>query len=581
MEALDRGIVAVRTDGGVFVSWRMLGTEPDSVAYNVYRDGTLITGTPIDDRTNYVDAEGTASSRYSVAAVIDGEELEAEVAGNVWERQYHTIELDRPGNQYSPNDVSVGDLNGDGNYEYVVKWEPSNAKDNSQGGRTDNVLIDAYTFEGERLWRIDLGRNIRAGAHYTQFMVYDFDGDGKAELVTKTGDGTRDGAGTVIGNASADHRNGDGYILRGPEFLTVFNGETGAAMATTDYLPARGELASWGDTYGNRMDRFLAGVAYLDGKRPSIIFSRGYYARSVIVAWDWRDGELTERWTFNADGSQNQSFRGQGAHSLSIADVDADGKDEIIFGAATIDDDGTGLYSSGLGHGDAMHVGDFDPQREGLEIFMVHESPRTYGEHGLSFRDAATGRILNSQNGGGTDVGRGLIADIDPRHPGAEYWGSRGGLSTAAGQVLGNAKPGSMNFAVWWDGDLLRELLSGTSIDKWDYSAGRMNQMLSVAGGVSGASNNGTKATPNLSGDLFGDWREEVIWRHTDNDKLLIFTTTIPTEHRIRTLMHDSQYRVAIAWQNVAYNQPPHPSFFIGQDMTPPPAPEIYYAGDQ
>lgn len=580
MEALDRGFVAVRTGQGVFLSWRMLGTDAESIAFNLYRDGSLVNGTPILDTTSFLDSGGTASSVYTLRAIVDAREQPAENAGAVWQQPYKTVQLNRPGTQYSPNDLSVGDLDGDGDYELIVKWDPDNAKDNAHSGLTDNVFIDAYTLEGQRLWRIDLGRNIRAGAHYTQFLVYDFDGDGKAEVVMKTGDGTRDGTGAVIGNANADHRNAEGYILSGPEFLTVFNGGTGAAMATVAYEPARGTLSAWGDTYGNRVDRFLAGVAYLDGKRPSIIMSRGYYAKAMIVAWDWRDGQLRRRWTFTADDSQNQSFRGQGAHSLSVADVDADGRDEIIFGAATIDDNGRGLYSTGLGHGDALHVSDMDPARPGLEVFMVHESPGSYGDYGLSMHDARTGQILHGQSGENTDIGRGLAADIDPRHSGMESWGSRGGLVSATGQIISGAKPGSMNFAVWWDGDLLRELLNGTTIDKWDYSRGTLARML-TASDYGAASNNGTKSTPGLSADILGDWREEVIWRHSDNDKLLIFTTTVPTLHRLRTLMHDSQYRVAVAWQNVAYNQPPHPGYFLGDGMNPQPVPQIYYPAVQ
>ncbi len=576
MEALDRGLVALRSGQGVYLSWRMLGSDAESIEFNLYRDGQLVNGTPIIDSTNYYDSTGSANSMYSVRAIVDGEEQAAEAAGSVWQQPYKTVPLNRPGSQYSPNDVSAGDLDGDGDYELVVKWEPDNAKDNAQTGHTDNVFVDAYTLDGQRLWRIDLGRNIRAGAHYTQFLVYDFDGDGKAEVVMKTGDGTRDGAGAVIGNANADYRNGEGYILTGPEYLTVFNGQTGAAMATTAYEPARGNTGDWGDTYGNRSDRFLAGVAYLDGRRPSMIISRGYYAKTMITAWDWRNGQLKRNWTFTADGSQNQNYRGQGAHSLSIADVDADGRDEIIFGAAAIDDNGRGLYSTGLGHGDALHVSDMDPSRPGLEVFMVHESPATYGNYGLDMHDARTGQILHGQSGEGADIGRGLAADVDPRHEGMESWGSRGGLASANGQIISSAKPASMNFAVWWDGDLLRELLNGTSVDKWDYNRGSLTNLL-AAHDYGAASNNGTKSTPALSADIFGDWREEVILRHSANDRLLIFTTTIPTTHRLRTLMHDGQYRVAVAWQNVAYNQPPHPGFFLGEGMNPAPVPDMYY----
>lgn len=555
----------------------MLGLDPDDIAFNIYRDGQLLNGTPITDSTNYVDSAGSTSGSYEVRAIIDGEEQDGESTAP-WQGSYMTVDLDRPSTSHSPNDASVADLDGDGQYEIILKWYPNNAKDNSQSGYTDNVYLDAYEFSGERLWRIDLGRNIRAGAHYTQFMVYDFDGDGKAELAAKTGDGTRDAMGTIIGNANADHRNGDGYILTGPEYFSVFNGETGAVMDTIDYPNERGNLASWGDTYGNRVDRFLAGVAYLDGKRPSIIHARGYYgdSRTLISAIDWRDGELTTRWNFGADGSTNTPYRGEGAHSLSIADVDGDGRDEIIYGAATIDDNGRGLYATGLGHGDALHVADIIPSRPGLEVFMVHESPRDYGDHGVEVHDARTGEILYSGDGGGSDVGRGVTADIDPRHPGMESWGSSNGLFTSAGQEL-SAKPRSMNFLAWWDGDLLRELLDGTTLSKWDYQGGRTNTLLN--GGSNGArSSNGTKATPTLSGDIFGDWREEIIWHNENNRQLMVYTTNIPTEHRLRTLMHDPQYRVAIAWQNVAYNQPPHPSFFLGDGMETPPKPDIHYA---
>lgn len=580
MEWLDRGVVAVKVGNGVFVSWRLLGTDPQSVTFNLYRNGSLVNGTPIDDATNFIDAAGTTASSYEVRAIVDGKEQGADKQVEVWPQQYRTVNLKRPAGgstpdgvsySYSPNDASVGDLDGDGEYEIVLKWDPSNAKDNAHSGYTGNVYLDAYKMSGQQLWRIDLGRNIRAGAHYTQFMVYDYDGDGKAEVATKTADGTRDSAGTVIGNANADYRNNSGYVLSGPEFLTVFNGETGRIMQTIDYPNARGKVSDWGDTYGNRVDRFLAGVAYLDGQRPSMIFARGYYNKAMISALDWRNGQLTKRWTFTADGSQNSSYRGQGAHSLSIADVDGDGRQEIIFGAATIDDNGRGLYSTGLCHGDALHVSDIIPSRPGLEVFMVHESPSCYNGRGVEVHDARTGQVLYYGDGSGDDVGRGVAGDIDPRTPGMESWGSRNGLFFATGQEQ-SAKPGQVNFMVWWDGDLLREILNGTTISKWGYQNGRTSDILSAGGA---ASNNGSKSTPALSADLFGDWREEVIWRNSNNTQLMIYTTTLPSTHRFYTLMHDPQYRVAIAWQNTAYNQPPHPSFFLGDGMAAQPRPDI------
>ena len=585
MENLDRGLVAVALDNTVFVGWRWLGNEPDDIAFNIYRNNIKLNAQPLTNRTNYIDSQSPNinSDSYSVRAVVNGQEQVGSKTVSVWANPYSTISLNRPSGgtsldnvsyDYSPNDTSIADLDGDGEYEIVVKWNPSNAKDNSQSGYTGKVYLDAYELDGTQLWRIDLGWNIRAGAHYTQFMVYDFDSDGKAEVACRTADGSVDGLGNVIGSASADYRTSAGYILSGPEFLTVFEGTTGRALATTDYVPARGAVSDWGDNYGNRVDRFLAGVAYLDGERPSLIMSRGYYTRAVVAAWDWRDGQLSQRWVFDSNDSGNSAYRGEGAHSLTVGDVDNDGRHEIIYGAATIDDNGTGLYATGLGHGDALHLSDMDPNRAGLEVFMVHECPSCYGEHGIEMHDGATGDIIWSASGEGTDVGRGVAMDIDPRYSGYEAWASRGGLYSAQGQLISSTKPGQMNFAVYWDGDLLRELLDGTIINKWNYQTQSADRLL-TAYNYGAAQNNGTKANPALSADILGDWREEVIWRHENNSSLLLFTTRAESDYRLRTLMHDPQYRVAIAWQNAGYNQPPHPSFFLGEGMSMPPAPDI------
>jgi rhamnogalacturonan endolyase len=602
-EFLDRGLVAVPTDDGVFLSWRLLGDESYDAGFNLYRNGRKLNRKPLTATTNYLDGSGTPGSIYTVRRLFNGREqplaalIEAVTQGRrgwmdsaeVWEGSYLPIPLQRPADGVTPvgeaftyraNDASVGDLDGDGEYEIVLKWDPSNQKDNSQSGYTGEVFMDAYKLDGTLLWRVGLGRNIRSGAHYTQFMVYDFDGDGKAEVAMKTADGTTDARGTVIGDATADYRNTAGYVLSGPEFLTMFDGATGKALATIDYVPARGTVESWGDNYGNRVDRFLGGVAYLDGRRPSLIMSRGYYTRTVIVAWDWKHGEFEQRWVFDSDIS-GAEYRGQGNHQLAVADVDNDGKDEIVFGAMTIDDDGTALYNTNLGHGDALHVGDLDPTRPGLEVFKVMES-RT-SPYGLAAWDAATGAILWGQFTG-VDTGRGMSADIDPNHPGEEMWSSGGGgLHTATGQPL-TSIPSSINFGIWWDGDLSRELLDHTydavagagvgRIDKWNYQLNTAVPIL-VADGT--YSNNGTKGTPALQADILGDWREEAIWRSQDSSELRIYTTTAPTTYKLRTLMHDPTYRLAIAWQNVAYNQPPHPGFFLGTDMKLPPAPRLYY----
>ena len=411
------------------------------------------------------------------------------------------------------------------------------------------MFLDAYELNGTRLWRIDLGRNIRAGAHYTQFQVYDFDGDGKAEVMCKTADGTRSGTGQLIGSSTADYRNSSGYVLSGPEFLTVFNGQTGAILATTNYVPARGTVGDWGDTYGNRVDRFLAGVAYLDGQRPSAIFTRGYYTRTVIAAWDWRNGQLTQRWVFDSN-SAGSTYEGRGNHQLSIADVDNDGRQEILFGSLGINDNGTAMWATNH-HGDALHVSDFIPSRAGLELFKPSRHTDELADY---MRTPAPG-----PSSGPTRAAAATTAAGGGRHlrreRGAEAWSAAvAGLSNTSGGQAASRKPGSTNSLIWWDADTLRELLDSNHVDK--YGTGGDTRLLTADGTTS---NNGTKSTPALSGDLFGDWREELVLRTTDNAALRIYTTTSVATNRIYTLLHDPQYRVASPGRT-AYNQPPHPS---------------------
>ncbi|MFE9647558.1 rhamnogalacturonan lyase [Streptomyces sp. NPDC006365] len=573
VEGLDRGVVSVHTGSGNLVSWRWLGTDPTNVSFNVYRGDTKVNSTPITGSTNYFHSGAPNSADYRVRAIVDGVEQGFSEHAIQFRSGYKDVPITPPaggsGYTYEANDASVGDLDGDGALDFVLKWQPTNAKDNSQSGVTGNTIIDGIKMDGTRLWRIDLGRNIRSGAHYTQFQVYDYDGDGKAEVAMKTADGTRDGTGAVIGSASADHRNSGGYVLSGPEFLTMFNGQTGKAMQTVDYVPARGNVASWGDSYGNRVDRFLAGTAYLDGERPSLIMARGYYTRSVIAAWDWRNGQFTRRWTFDTNSSTNtgKGYDGQGNHSLSIADVDADGKDEIVYGAMTVDDNGHGLWTTKLGHGDAGHVGDLNPSRSGLEYFKVSEDS---SKPGSWMADARTGQIL-WQTASGSDNGRGVSADIHAGSAGAESWSAADTTLRSAGGASLGREPSSINFVNWWDGDTTRELLDGTRIDKYGTSGD--TRLLT---GASVASNNGTKATPALSGDILGDWREEVVWRTADNTALRIYSTPHQTSTKITTLLHDPMYRVALAWQNTAYNQPPHPSFHIGSGMATAPRPTVH-----
>lgn len=582
METLDRGLIAVKTEtSDVYIGWRLKGPESDTLGFNLYRiaDGgsaQKLNPEPLKGATNFLDTsalEGTVY-KYYVVGVEDGIETGTSDTVDVWDQNYITVPLQRPdggtvpdgSHTYSPNDVSVGDLDGDGQYEIVLKWDPSNAHDNAHSGYTGIVILDGYEMDGTHLWRIDLGINIRAGAHYTQFMVYDLDGDGIAEIVCKTAPGTKDATGNYLkkgpaatANHDLDYRNTDGKILDGPEFLTIFNGNNGQELVTTYYIPDRGAPGDWGDTEGNRVDRFLACVAYLDGQNPSVVMCRGYYrgplgGRTVLAAWDYRDHVLTHRWTFTAvENGVNHEYTGQGNHSVSVADVDNDGKDEIIYGACAIDDDGTPLWTTGLGHGDAMHVADIQPDRPGLEKWGIHEG---FDNPMSALLDARTGEIIwKTANG---DVGRGVSADLVADHYGMECWGGTEDLRSAT-NIKAGILPSSANFVVWWDGDLLRELLDFTQISK--YNGG----ILLSADGCTAI--NGSKGNPNLQADIFGDWREEVIWGTNDYSHLRIYTTTDLTTYRIKTLMHDPVYRLGIAWQNVAYNQPPHTSFYLGDGM--------------
>ncbi|WP_163397622.1 rhamnogalacturonan lyase [Flavobacterium fluviatile] len=588
MESLDRGVIAIKDKGQFFISWRVLGTDADDLAFNLYRksgskQAVKLNEKPITGATNFVDSKANAKedNTWFVKTILKGKETDAKgsftVPASSPDKDYLSIVI-KPVEGYIPNDLSTGDLDGDGKYDLVVHMT-GKGHDNSHTGITDPPIFQAYTLEGKFLWQISLGKNIREGAHYTQFMVYDLDGDGVAELVCKTADGTTDSQGNVVGDVSKDWVDRDpksgtyGKILKGPEYLSVFDGRTGKLVTTTDYIPERGDLAGWGghggsggnDTKGNRIDRFTACVAYLDGIHPSVVMCRGYYGRTVLAAFDFKNEKLTSRWVFDSKDADNP-YSGQGNHGLSVADVDNDGKDEIIYGSMCVDDNGKGLYTTGLRHGDALHVSDLDLDVPGLEAFGIHEIENKTTGPGVAVFSAVDGKILFTDSPN-EDVGRGVADNIDPTRKGAQCWWSGSKfLYDMKGNKIGDA-PKSINFLIYWDGDTSRELLNSNYIDK--YGKGRL---FTATGAVS---NNGTKSTPALSADILGDWREELILRSEDNKELRIYSTTIPTDVRQYTLMHDPQYRLSIAWQNVGYNQPPHTGFYFGSGMQPAPKPNI------
>ena len=590
MENLDRGLSAVYTSSGMLVSWRALATDPENMTYKLYKNGELVGTYDSTQATNVVVAGSTAADVFTMDAFVGDIMVEfaesAIVLGTANSGQsgaYMEFDVTPPDEQtmpdgttctYTPNDTSCGDVDGDGQYELIVKWDPSNSKDNANPGYTGSVFIDCYKLDGTRLWRIDLGKNIRAGAHYTQFMVYDFDSDGKAELICKTADGTVDGQGNTIGDASADYRNDAGRILTGPEYLTLFDGQTGANLDTIDYEPGRGEIVSWGknanESYGNRCDRFLATVAYLDGQTASAVFCRGYYERAALTAYDVVDKKLVKRWAFDTGTDSSNAAYGQGNHSLIPMDVDGDGAHEILYGSVCFESNGTVKWSTGLGHGDCMQAGDLIPEREGLEVFQVHE------EHWCAeVHDAATGEIIWQLDGTG-DVGRGIALNLTADSAGFEFtsivdsvvyaYNPSTGKIESQGYGWNDEIKWSMNSAIWWDGDLEREAMDRTMIEDTN---GRL-----FTG--DGSYNNGSKSNACLTADLFGDWREEIVLQAENGTKIRIFSTTFTTDTRLDTLMHDDQYRCGVATENVGYNQAPNTSFFLGTGYDLPEAATVY-----
>lgn len=603
MENLGRGVVAVYNtfpSTTVYVGWRMLGHETNNVGYNVYRNGTKINGSPITGSCNYLDTGGNASSTYRVAAVIGGVEQALSPSVGTWTPAYlgsgqymgcQEIPLtSRVG--YEANDASVGDLDGDGEYEIVLKRLSTDQTHSS----TNFHYLEAYEMDGTLMWSINLGPNNLFSPHEINPIVYDFDGDGYAEVALRTCEGTIDGVGTQIGDTDndgiTDYRstavlNSSYYMIDGPEFISMYDGRTGKEISRVDYIE-RDPISQWGLSgmnnaqYGHRADKCMLTPAYLNGTTPSLVVSRGIYHKIILEAWSFRNGTFSNEWTFNTDSWPG--YDAQGNHNLTVGDVDGDGFDEIVYGQMTVDHDGTGLYTTTYGHGDAIHMGKMIPGSSGLQIFGVHEN----APYGADLRDAATGAILWSHTAGG-DTGRGCAAHIDSDDQGYQMWdsGTNGIYDCTTTSQTSTNRPNNGNFLIWWDTDLQREILDGAGstspspiIDKWNSvnnSSSRLISLYNFPSGVGTKCINGTKSNPCISGDLIGDWREEAIYPAADHSKLYIYTTCTMATNRIYTLMHDSMYRTAVAWQCNQYNQPPHPSFYIGAGMTTPPQPNNFY----
>lgn len=580
VENLDRGISAISTGSGMMVSWRFLADDSDNSIFKLYRNNALIYTSNAGNATCYLDKDGKSTDTYKVETVESGTIVSSDTCAMQSGSNYLEVKLDVPkaqtsGITYSPNDCTVGDVDGDGQYELFVKWDPSNSKDNSQKGKTDKVFIDCYKIDGTKLWRIDLGVNIRAGAHYTQMLVADYDLDGLAEMVCKTADGTVDGVGNVIGDSSKDYRNSNGYILSGPEYYTLFEGSTGKALDTVDYNSGRGTVSKWGDSYGNRVDRFLGAVAYLDGVKPSAVTVRGYYTRMTACAYDVVNKKLVQKWYFDTGNDKTKPGYGDGNHNCMPADVDNDGKQEIVLGATCLDDDGSVLWCLNTGHGDAMHLGDLLPDRNGLELWICHEDK----PYGVSLVDASNGKTIFHKDGD-ADTGRCCAANVWAGNDGAEFWGLGNDVFDGSGNTLSCRRP-AVNFLSYWDGDLEREILDGytdkpATISKMK-NDGTLTTILSTDGAYTC---NTTKGTPCLSADIFGDWREELIVRASDSKSLRIYCTPYETDYRITTLMHDPQYRNQVAGQNISYNQPPHTSFYLASNYKLPERPNVSVLDD-
>ena len=521
--------------------------------------------------------------------------------------------------KYQANDCSVGDLDGDGEMEVVVKRLLSVYNGNGEcisdgtgAGDSDTrarhtIIWDAYKLDGTLLWRVKSGPNIILG-NSSAVTLGDLDGDGCAEFVLKTSEGTVFGDGYEIADTDGDNKTdyrdiwpaghyiGDGPKgYGGPEFFSVVDGKTGKELARANYI-ARGKegetpaelAANWEANDWNWDPRkskyawklansFRMGLASFDGEGLQIFLGRGVYGRTIVEGWRYEPtpsgdfaGTLTRMWKFdtmdeggrdkNKDGKLNSAYAGQGNHAFNVADLDGDGKDEVMYGSCAFDDDGTGLWTSGLGHGDANHVGRFLPDREGLQVYHCLETGKTM----VALHDAKDGKVIWKKDADSdNDMGRCLVSDIDPSSPGCEFWYYGSNAFSQTGEKDLGYKPSSCNMAIWFDGSLSRQLINENIIDS--PSNGRTFTMYRY----NESFNNTTKSNPGWYGDFLGDWREEVIV--PDQTKLAdikIFSTWYPSDYMLPYLMSDHTYMMQCIHQQVGYNQPNHVGgYFLGTGM--------------
>lgn len=588
-QPLNRGLMAVHLDGkGNLVSWRARAKDTyGQTLYKLYKNGNLCGS--FATKTNHLDADGTTADTYMLEVCdASGNVIETQRCVSIWPAQYTSIPLakapsdtNNTGATYTPNDATAYDMDGDGEQEIVFRWEPSNVRDGANTGTTGAVYLECIKLDGTQLWRINLGQNIWASQHTVTFLCYDFDGDGFGEMICRTAPGTKDGEGNFVvmgdDNPYANYVSSRGRVEDGPEYLTVFDGMTGAAISSMHYWPSHADFGTPAQNeskYGSqaRIERYNATLARLDvgGKAtPCAVMNHGYYSAAYYMAATYDGNEIKEVWRSSFEKS-NEGMYGQGYHTLQSADVDNDGFDEIIVGSGVMDHDGSAMWRSGEGHGDALHVGDFDWDNPGLEVFSIMEDyDKANVNYCMDMRDAKTGQLLWGWPKGDRDCGRGICADYAPEYDGSEAMSVRSSnLHTCKGEIISgtNVVSDGKNFRIYWTGDIYDENIDGTWISKWNSETKKFDNIAKLETKTALNTINSTKNVPCLQADILGDFREEIVFYNNIDAAnglyaLCIFATDYESENMLPYLRDDAMYDNAIVWQNTTYNQPPHLSY--------------------